>query len=385
MKKIYFISLFISVLILGSCKDFNESNFPGFDEAAKPTNVVSYTDTLTDADYVTISKIALAAATNSSDTTKATVISTKKYFPSSAATGSLIGAFLKTKYLYADAGSMAAVTYNYDAAYDTTTIATANKYTLVATDYDAMGTATNQPGKYDNFSSSIDPNQYIPVWLKMVKNPYAKAGTVMLIRYKYYSTSTIQLADVFVYDGTNWIKYKTTNAVTKTFVYKNGAWKDIVIYSGLTTGIKDFTTYSVSGTQVWGWDNSYLCMKMSGYSGGNLDNQDWLISPKIDLTTRSAATLTFSHAGKYFGTLADETTLWVSKNYVSGDPTATSVTWTQITIPTNVTNTDYTFVSSGKVDLKAYIGSSVSIAFKYKSTTSAAGTWEINNVSIVEE
>ncbi len=54
-------------------------------------------------------------------------------------------------------------------------------YELVAGDYDSMGA----PGKYDNFSSSQKPQNYLPTFLG-VKFPYAKEGTKYLVVYKFY-------------------------------------------------------------------------------------------------------------------------------------------------------------------------------------------------------
>lgn len=391
MKKIYFILSLAVIALLSSCsEDYNEHNFKGYKDAATPTNLTSYTYTLVDADYSTISKATLSTAKNATDSANAKAIATNKYFQNVTPPGTLIPLLINTKYIYADEKSVANVTYNYSAPYDTLTIPAANKYALVApTDYLAMGNATGQPGKNNNFSSSVDPYLYIPVWLKLVKYPYAKAGDVKLIRYKYYVSSTVTntINDVFVYDGTNWAKYKTNNTVTKSFVYKGGQWLDILIYKGLTTGLNDFTAVSVVGAQTWAWDPVYTCAKMSGYSSGNKDNENWLISPSIDLTNKSTAKLVFNHTGKFFGTgtlpMTGEATLWVSTDYVSGLPS--TGTWTQLTIPTYMPNTDYTFVFSGAISLKAYVGKKVSLGFKYLSSTSSAGTWEIQNVTVTEE
>jgi len=388
MKKIYFIVSLVALSLFTACKDYNADNFPGYDQAAKPTNLATYNYVLVDADYTAISKAALAIATNKTDSTNATAIGTNKFFQNAAPAGTFLPLLLNTKYIYADEKSVANVNYNYSLPYDTMTVVAANKYTLVTADYAAMGTATGQPGKNNYFSSSVDPNLFIPVWLKLTKYPFSKAGDVKLIRYKYYVSATLTsiMVDVFVFDGNNWAKYKTTNPVTKTFVYKGGKWLDILIYKGLTTGFSDFTTQSVAGNQVWAWDPVYVNAKMSGYDATaktNVNNEDWLISPIIDLTTRSVATLTFSHTGKFFGTMSNEATLWISDNYTSGLPS--TATWTQVTIPTYMTNADYTFVSSGNISLNSYIGKKVNLAFKYLSSPAAGGTWEIQNLTIVEE
>ena len=387
MKKIYYIVSLVIMTLFTSC-DYNATNFPGFDQAARPTNVASYNYVLVNADYTTISKAALAIATNKTDSTNATAIGTNKFFQNAAPAGTFIPLLLSSKYTYADEKSVAVVTYNYSLPYDTMTVVAANKYSMVTADYTAMGTATGQPGKSNYFSSSVDPNLFIPIWLKLVKYQYSKAGDLKLIRYKYYVSSTVtnNMADVFVFDGNNWVKYNTTNPVTKSFVYKGGKWLDILIYKGLMTGFSDFTTVSVIGNQVWAWDPVYVNAKMSGYDAtakANVNNEDWLITPLIDLTGRSVATLTFVHTGKFFGTMTNEATLWVSENYTSGLPS--TATWTQLTIPNYMTNADYVFVNSGNISLNNYIGKKVNLGFKYLSSPAAGGTWEIQNLTIVEE
>src|ERR1035437_7528279 len=53
MKKIYYIVSLALLALFTSC-DYNAKNFPGFDQAAMPSNVAKYVYTLTDADYTTI-------------------------------------------------------------------------------------------------------------------------------------------------------------------------------------------------------------------------------------------------------------------------------------------------------------------------------------------
>ena len=47
--------------------------------------------------------------------------------------------------------------------------------------------------------------------------------------------------------------------------------------------------------------------------------------------------------------------------------------------------TDWIFVSSGSIDLKAYLGSKVKIAFVYTSKDGESGSWEIKDVLVKAE
>jgi hypothetical protein len=397
MKKIYYIAFVAVIGLLASCESYNERNFPDLDESIKPTNLVSYKYTLADADYNTISSAALKIAKNATDSAAAKAISTNKFFVESAPASNYIPLLLATKYLYTDEKSTVLVTYNLNKDYDTTTIATADKYTLLKDDYDAMGTGTGAPGQYDNFSASIDPGFYISIWLKL-KYPYAKAKDKKLIRYAFYANNTTILQKtVFVFDGTNWAKYATKNQEVAKFVNKSKTWQyiDSDILIGLNDGLGDFKTVNVLGDQVWAWD-SYKYMKMTGYvSGAYFDNEDWLISPAMDFTERVTPWLTFNHVGRYFGdtgTSKDKMykaiTVWIS---TKSDGTSIHLAdWEQLTIPEAgyPSGANWTFITSTPISLAKYAGkSNVRIAFRYLSTASdnAAGTWELKNFFVYEE
>jgi hypothetical protein len=152
-----------------------------------------------------------------------------------------------------------------------------------------------------------------------------------------------------------------------------------------TASLGSFVTSSVTGDQVWAFSTLYGA-QMNGYANSaNNANEDWLISPAINLTGKTNAVLSFMHAinkGVVANMQANHT-LWVSTNYTSGLPS--TATWTQVTIPTYPGGADWTFVSSGNISLPASVlgNSNCRIAFKYTSTTSEASTWEIKTLKIV--
>ena len=131
---------------------------------------------------------------------------------------------------------------------------------------------------------------------------------------------------------------------------------------------------------IWKHDATNKYMKASAYSGGNKDAESWLISPEIDLTNTTKPVLTFSQViNKYFGTVADEAMVYVKKD--GGE-------WTKVTItfPTTVPAANWSkFTDEGadqSVDITAFKSSKTQFAFVYKSSTTAAGTWEIKNAKI---
>ena len=135
-------------------------------------------------------------------------------------------------------------------------------------------------------------------------------------------------------------------------------------------------TLPEGGTYVWKHDtyNDDNFMKASAFLGGAKASESWLVSPAIDLSKATTATLTFDHAHKFAGTPSEELTLWVTETNAEA--------WTQLSIDKYGTNNDYNFVTA-TIDLSTYAGKTIKFAFKYISTTSAAGTWEIKNVKVV--
>jgi hypothetical protein len=142
----------------------------------------------------------------------------------------------------------------------------------------------------------------------------------------------------------------------------------------------DFTTQSVVGAEIWGV--SFKAATMTGYvKPNNLANEDWLISPEIDLTSVSTAKLTFDHVIRYCTNPVTDATLWVSENYTTGAPS--TATWTQLTTSVFADPNSWTFSTIGPISLADYSGKKIKFAFKYVSTTTKAGTWEIKNVLIL--
>lgn len=182
------------------------------------------------------------------------------------------------------------------------------------------------------------------------------------------------------------IKYLSTTESAGMLLLKNFEVKDrkpvLVPYSEMfDTSKGKFNAISIEGPQVWAIDYSYI--KMSGFvSSSNIANQDWLISPQIDLSKVAKARMSFDYVTRYFGTLKNEATVWISRDYEGGLPS--SATWTQIKTPLPLTDKgSWDFSKSGEVNLSEYAGDTITIAFKYLSTTKA-GTWEIKNFSVQE-
>ncbi|MCB9201795.1 MAG: choice-of-anchor J domain-containing protein [Flavobacteriales bacterium] len=144
--------------------------------------------------------------------------------------------------------------------------------------------------------------------------------------------------------------------------------------------LNNWTTVSVTGSQAWEI-SSYRgenFAKMSGYSGGNNENEDWLISNAIALpNSLTSATISFDTAKNYNG---NDLEAFYSTDY-NGNPS--TATWT--TLNPTLSTGNFTFINSGNLDVSSAIGNNLYIAFKYTSTSSASATWEVDNVVLTAE
>ncbi len=95
---------------------------------------------------------------------------------------------------------------------------TANVLTLSQADFSPMGS------KYDNFSASLNPDNYLPTFLKQ-KYPYAQEGDVKVPVYKFFATTTSIRADEYIYTKGQFVKNDAIETVTDQFVRASGVWK----------------------------------------------------------------------------------------------------------------------------------------------------------------
>lgn len=126
----------------------------------------------------------------------------------------------------------------------------------------------------------------------------------------------------------------------------------------------------VAGDDAWTCGSGVA--SMNGY-GGTTD-EDWLISPSINMDTYVGETITFDFNDNYSGPALE---LWYSSNYTgTGDPN--DATWTLL----------YTCTTGGgnaNVDISSITGENVYFAFKYTATGTGPGDaayWEVDNISI---
>lgn len=163
------------------------------------------------------------------------------------------------------------------------------------------------------------------------------------------------------------------------------AGDETVIYSSLGKALTampdDWTIDNVTKpeavTNVWAWKvyNGSGYLNASAFANNTASpSLAYAISPEIDLTGYKTVKASFRHAAKFQTTLKELCGFVVRE---SG-----STTWTEITIPEWPAAGAWTFVGSGDMDLSAFAGKKIQVAFKYGSSDAGADTWEINDIEI---
>jgi hypothetical protein len=146
----------------------------------------------------------------------------------------------------------------------------------------------------------------------------------------------------------------------------------------------NWTTVSVVGTQSWDRDNSWgvgdtPCASMTGYDGAPFANDDWLISPALNLDNYAGEILVFKNALGYTG---PDLQCKVSTDYDGGaDPNLSTWTVEEFTMSAGF----FEWTESGEIDLSGYNGSAVYVAFQFTSTNSESATWEVDDIVISGE
>lgn len=129
--------------------------------------------------------------------------------------------------------------------------------------------------------------------------------------------------------------------------------------------------------------NSNNYAQTSAKSSGENPCEVWLVTPGLILPSGSSPKLTFdTNDGFYNGAAL---TVKISNNF-TGDVTTADWTSLNATISTGHTNGyGSEFTSSGDVDLSAYAGQVVYIAYQYLGASNGTTTtYQIDNISVVE-
>ena len=267
--------------------------------------------------------------------------------------------------------------------YPTDFAAVANALTIDITWIDAIG--DQLPVGYLILASGED-NIEAPVdGTPVLDDPVLSDGTAALnidfgvetCTFSNLLASTPYYFQIFPYSNYGeFIDYKIDGTVPAANATTAGI--TIINSEDFEDGLGTWTQYSVTGEQIW-YQDSYggeNFAKMSGFDGGSHENEDWLISPALNLDLYDDEIFTFISAMNYSGNVLE---VFYSDNYDGvSDPNA--AVWIALTVELSAGS--WVWTESGDVDLSEINGTNIYLAYKYTSTNSESSTWEIDNILI---
>lgn len=327
------------------------------DEPFTQVETVEYT--LTDADYTTIAGLDANTALAGTDGAAALkAVGDLKRFSEAAPASKYVPAFLSSAnfpYFVLSDGSAVKLTYN-EAVDEPESLAKAAKaQTFKISDEEYHDVIWGGSDNYIlGFAPSQNPAEFIPTLLQRVN---CAPGDFMIVSYN-------QATQEPVFGGE--IPAKPETVLNATFADGDDfgfTFDNVVMNDPLTF--------------VWKFDSTNGYMKASAYKdGANYDSESWLVSPVVDLTGYADPFFSFDEATNFFtdiATAAQEATVWAREE--GGQ-------WKQLTGYTFPSSLSWTFVNSGDIDLAEYAGKKMQIGFKFISTATKSGTWEVKNVKV---
>lgn len=359
MKKItsIFSYLLLATVILFTACNPNEEIYDELDEV--DTGLQKEIEvTLTSSDYQNIADLAYEDATTPEDSSKAAFIEANQYFNDDIPAADYVTYYLDDTYGAYGLNSSAEVTFDYNGQlpeeYEQYTMA--DEYELGNADYNLAGF---EVGATKYFFPDMPAEQLLPdVLAEAISN--AQEDDILLVSYEQSDVNP---------------SIDTTNT------------QDIPIYEEdffpEDDGFGSFTALNVSGDQEWYWQEyGDGCATMSGFDGSAQNNENLLVSEAISLEDVEEAKLNFNQAVNYMDDAYwDQLKVLVTDDYNPDSPIDSP--WDELTVPNLPPGDNWSFYSSGDIDLTSYAGSTIHIAFFYTSSTENAATWEVGQVDVL--
>jgi chondroitin-sulfate-ABC endolyase/exolyase len=167
------------------------------------------------------------------------------------------------------------------------------------------------------------------------------------------------------------------------FGLKSSSYGKDVFYEDFQGGsLGNFESISIKGSEKWVY-HSHARGRYARVYGDKVNPKEaWLVSPKIDLTGTSATKFSFTYGTNYGTDSSNKLSVLISTDY-TGD--VTTATWTDITAEASIdTDTDYAWTPTPVMDLSAYDGQKIYIAFKFTSngTNNATKNWHVDEIKV---
>ena len=163
---------------------------------------------------------------------------------------------------------------------------------------------------------------------------------------------------------------------------QGGEVQDMPYIQSFESDFGTYTTKDVLGAESWMID--YSTAKMTGYVGGtNNADEDWLISSPVNVTGVDNAKIVMEYICRYFSSVNDDITLWASEDYVFDDMPNNTAHWSQLSSSLSESSS-WSDWKTAEISLDEYIGKTITIAVKYLSNTTKAGTIEIKSITVEE-
>lgn len=319
MKKLLNIIVILAISLV-SCERSLEDTYDELD--LDNTIVGDATVTLTDSDYEEI-----GVANN--------------YFETNDDAKELIPDYLADLFPAWGKGSSVLVNYELEFGTDLDEIVDFTEATIYQLGLDDYATTGDEGAA---FHPEVDADDFLPTILSStIDSP--EEGDLVLARYdQFFDEPVVGLANVY--------------------------------QASFPTNYGDFENVDFLGAQGWTVGSSNV--QGSGFQSGAFANEDWLISPEIDLTGATDLKFQINQEIDLFGSPTDLFDILVSTDYTTGtDPK--SATWTVF----DFDKTAYANLTlSPDLDFSAYDGQILHVAFKYSSTDAVSPRWRIESFSI---
>jgi len=154
--------------------------------------------------------------------------------------------------------------------------------------------------------------------------------------------------------------------------------------------IPNWSSIAVAGSRKWRGDNyNGQSAEVSAHQSGEDINQAWLITPAIDLSSKTHPKFNFVSKLKYYN--GDLLKVYVCTDYDGSNPSAAN--WTELSSANIVDDNDpiesgsnFNFTGSGNIDLSPYISSTVYIGWFYDGSGNDGKTtkYRIDDVKFFE-